>query len=80
MTQETRTIEVKVYRTPDGKPTCCKQITAGEHCGFLRTRKLGTVDVCAMLHGIDLSRGDTGYIKPDADCELWRGALNDQGR
>lgn len=73
MTQETRAIEIKVYRRPDGKRTCCAKYTAGEFCGFLRTRKFGGVDVCAMLHGIDLTRDETGYIKPDDDCELWKG-------
>jgi len=71
MTQETRTIEVKVYRTPDGKPTCRRNNHA---CKFLNYAKFGTIPVCMS---VDVPRDLMYYehevfTKPHANCELWK--------
>lgn len=73
MTQETRTLTVPVYRTPDGRPTCAKHFMTGECCRFLRTRTFGTREMCSLSNGVELNRSDDrlGYIIPHSSCPLW---------
>jgi len=78
MTQEKRTIEVKVYRTADGKPTCLKSRVSGEACRFLDyvfynkgLEVTGRSPVCALRTG-EPKLISQDHI-PHANCELWRG-------
>jgi hypothetical protein len=68
---ETRTIEVPVFRSPDGRPTCAARYgVRDKECRFLRARKYGTDPVCAVkLCRVD-DEGD-GYLRPCDGCPLW---------
>lgn len=69
---ETKTLVVQVYRDPKGQPTCCRDVTEGQVCKFLRTEFFGTRDVCSILD-VQLFRDTdwTGWVRPWAACPLW---------
>lgn len=69
---ESRTISIDVYRSPDGKPTCCLDFTNGYICKFLRTTLFGTRDVC-LITGIAPMRdaGGVGWTRPVFGCVFW---------
>ena len=75
---ETRTLEIPVYRTPDGKPTCSRDVVTGEMCRFAFVRGFGCIDFCGAVprseRDDDVLRRvprDTGYLVPHKDCPLW---------
>ena len=68
-----KTLTFRTFQTPDGKPTCIKNLATGELCRFVETRRLGTVTVCtALARLIDLDEYDdcAGYLKPCDRCPL----------
>jgi len=72
MTQETRTIAIKVYRTPEGKPTCAINVGKLQSCEFLSMPVYGQFR-CSR-HGYPDDYNDSrGFFKPHAHCELWKG-------
>jgi hypothetical protein len=62
-------LEVEIYRTPEGKPTCASDYRTGKVCEFLRTRKFGTVNVCFFG---DRDMLDEGYQAPHDGCPIWK--------
>jgi hypothetical protein len=65
-------IEVKVYFTPSGAPTCAKNWETGEVCRFLVNHKMGFEHKC-QSSDLLLNRGGDdglGYLEPHKDCEL----------
>ena len=69
MTTETKTIQIKVYRDKNGKPTCAN--TEGV-CQFFATRKFGSIELC--MYGaffFPLERGETRHLMPIKSCPLW---------
>jgi hypothetical protein len=67
---ESVSLNIEVFRTEDGRPTCCAD---GEHqCRFLEYRRFGQVAVC-MLNGQKAveryDNNELGFSKPN--CELW---------
>lgn len=72
MSHETATITIKRYRSPDGKPTCCRDVATGELCAYIGARKFGTVDVCLLGQQRDLLDRADGWTRPDKACEVWK--------
>lgn len=80
MTTEAHTITVTAYRTPDGRPTCCARwpdsacprSMPAQMCQFLRTTRMGTVELCGAT-GDELQRHDDGfgYLIPAEGCPVW---------
>ena len=65
-------ITVQRYRSPDGKPTCCRDHPAGETCRFMAVRRWGLQDVCTLGIQRDVHREtELGYTRPHAQCEVW---------
>ena len=77
---ETKTIEIAVFRDPDGHPTCRSQEGA---CPMMGARKFGVVEVC-MFTGGDIHRRPHGadkrdivrnpedhYLRPVDGCPVW---------
>ena len=64
---ESRMLTFAKYRDRDGLPSCANN---GGACRMLQSRRMGTVDVCAIL-GQDLDRrsGD-GSLEPHAKCPI----------
>ena len=76
MSTKTKTIQIPVYETPKGKPTCSSDWAQNKTCLFLRTCKFGTVELCALsgeklerAHGVNGVRG-MGYLIPCESCIL----------
>jgi hypothetical protein len=63
---ETRTIEVPVFRCPDGRPTC--GTGEGKTCMFFRVNT-DCQGVC-MIH-LEHVREEGGYPRPCEGCPLW---------
>ncbi len=61
------------YRTPAGKPTCCRDIATDKQCHFLTATNLGTCDMCSYAAPVRLFRDDAGmgWIVPHKGCPLW---------
>ena len=69
---ETRTIEVKAYRSPDSAPTCASDFTRGEFCCFMRTQHFGMTDVCGITgEVIDRDNDGRGWLRPVDGCIVW---------
>ncbi len=71
-----KTITIQTYTTPDGKPTCARDMSNKEFCVFLGTMRFGTAYICVMGKETDL-RGrpmplaeyePMSYLKPCDDC------------
>ena len=71
---KTKTIEIEVFETPDGKPTCASDFRTGKQCKFLLTRKFGTELLCGFTGNDDkledYKMDGTGYLKPCESCPL----------
>lgn len=67
---DTATITVPRYLAPDGKPTCCADLTTGQMCRFLGVKNFGLHDVCMLGEQRDLHRVD-GFTRPHQQCEVW---------
>ena len=74
MASETVILEVVRYRSPEGEPTCCAEISKQEVCQFLGVRNFGTLDVCMLGEQKDLMRSYNHFISPHSECSLWTGA------
>jgi len=71
-TPETRTLEVPVFRSPDGRPTCSVLTVQDKTCRFLRFHKLGTVAICGLaLDHVHRDGDGLGYLRPCEGCPLW---------
>jgi hypothetical protein len=72
---KTKTLEVPVFKTPDGAPTCAFNFKTGDFCMFLRSQRFGLDDVCAITQS-KIFRGDSpkgpemGYLIPRPECPL----------
>ncbi len=64
-------MKIKLFRDPNGDPTCCANVKTGEFCRFLLTRRFGLVYACGLGRQRDLFDQEGGYIRPDAECEVW---------
>jgi hypothetical protein len=65
----TKMIEVQVYYTPSGAPTCANK---DGKCSFLFSHIMGNTYTCnggfiEMARGVD---DGLGYLEPHKDCEL----------
>ncbi len=70
---ESITLRVDIFRTPDNKPTCAKDVRNGQVCMFLNQRKMGQIDCCGITFE-DLARSDgwdIGWLVPSDRCPLW---------
>lgn len=68
------TLKIPRFVAPDGKPTCALRWgILGETCYFLRTQKMGTVEVCQFTDEKLSRSGDDhlGHLQPCANCPLW---------
>ena len=72
---EKKTIEIAVYRDPEGNPTCAVDWGAGHVCKFLQTSKFGFVEHCFFgAKGDDVIERDgdsVGWLRPIPACPLW---------
>ena len=72
---EKKTIEIAVYRDPEGNPTCAVDWGAGHVCKFLQTSKFGFVEHCFFgAKGADVIERDgdsAGWLRPIPACPLW---------
>lgn len=71
---KTKMIEVQVYYTPDGAPTCAKNFETGEVCRFLVNLKMGFNHKC-QTSDLRIERGGDdvlGYLEPHKNCEIHR--------
>jgi len=71
---ETKELQVRVYRSPEGVPTCARDFEDGEVCVFLQTARMGKLEVCALQTGVDAllrSPRGTGWLVPHCKCPLW---------
>lgn len=61
------------YRTPAGKPTCCRRWGTRLSCSFLVTTTLGTIESCNYRELTRVFRSDSGlgYLVPHEGCPLW---------
>ena len=70
--EEPRTIQVKAYRTPYGRPTCCSSWLL-DRCVFLEVRQAGgcgdQVPICKAT-GADLEYDDKGWVIPCDGCPV----------
>lgn len=48
---KTKTLEIPIYETPEGNPTCARDLRTGQFCMFLMSQRMGTEDVCGFLSG-----------------------------
>lgn len=72
---EIRTIEIKAYRSPDGKPTCVSDFNLNEICDYISYGNYGT-KFCCMFSTANLEReGELGYLRPHAYCPVWKGEV-----
>jgi hypothetical protein len=67
------TIEIPVYETPSGRPTCCRDFEAGEICRFLRAQRMGFEMTCLFApsngrRNEPLEYGPDGYLVPSPAC------------
>lgn len=71
-----KTLNIKTYTDPIGRPTCAINFQTGEVCQFMMTKKFGQECVCffqsqeryAKLHRYD---NDDGFLEPCIECPLW---------
>jgi hypothetical protein len=70
----TKSIEVPIYFTPEGSPTCR---TTNGMCLFYRTGKFGLIEYCSLDEHALLDRRDNtqgvpnlGYTIPVKSCKL----------
>ena len=65
-------IQITVYRTPDGRHTCSSGWNEGRICPFLMTRKMGTDDRCFWDYDRPLLRDEDGFgwLIPGEKCPL----------
>ncbi len=64
-------IEVKVYYTPSGAPTCATNWEKGEVCRFLVNHKMGFEHKCQSSDlFLERGNGGNGYLEPHNNCEL----------
>lgn len=81
---EKKTIEIAVYRDPEGNPTCAVDWGAGHVCKFLRTSKFGFVEHCFFGEkGDDVIERDgdsVGWLRPIPACPLWPSSGRDAAR
>lgn len=67
--KEYKTINIEVFRTPQGNPTCRNNIM--EECIFLKDYRYGSVNVCEQS-GFELLRHkENGHLKPNSEFPLW---------
>jgi hypothetical protein len=73
MTKEeiTKTVPIQTFFV-NKEPTCALNFEKGQFCIFLRTRKFGTLDVCALntQNKPSLQRASNGFLVPDPMCCL----------
>lgn len=76
--EETRTLTLSVYRTPDGRPTCCRDGWAGDLCQMLGYTTRGSV--CRFTGAAVMPYAwDAGpWLQPPGDCPLWRDGGGDE--
>ena len=74
MTVHLRSIKIKAYTAPDGKPTCR---TTDNVCCFYRTLKFGQLEQCSYDDS-QIKRSDNaagvpgmGYTIVTAGCPVW---------
>jgi hypothetical protein len=63
---ETATIEIPVYRTPEGRHTC--QSSQGS-CQLLKCVRFGSIFTCGW-HQEEVSEGPDGYLTPCSGCPI----------
>ena len=73
MTMNTKTLTIPVYSTPFGAPTCCRDLSKGEVCRFLRTQRMGLEMTCLFApqsgkRGEPLEKDADGYLVPSLAC------------
>jgi len=68
-----RTITITAYQTPNGKPTCASDFSAGKVCQFLNTKRFGSIEMCGMTGNTAIDRwdGGYGYTIPVHGCPVW---------
>ena len=65
-------LKVKTFTTPEGKPTCASNVSKGNSCRFLGTRRFGTVDCCLAL-SVEIRRDgelQDGFTIPHKSCPM----------
>jgi hypothetical protein len=72
---KTKTLEIPIFETPEGAPTCARNFNTGEFCMFLRSQRFGLDDVCVITQSkifrADSPKGpEMGYLIPCSECPL----------
>jgi len=78
MKDETKSIDITVYRDSKGNPTCAKDFPTGQICRFYRTQRFGCHETCVFADDsgkflksmIRRGKGD-GSLVPLDNCPLW---------
>jgi hypothetical protein len=80
---KTATLEVPIYETPEGQPTCATDISKGYVCRFLQGRRLGQEEICALSMSTSplIRRGSNqlGYLIPCTDCPFHKSTPQHSG-
>lgn len=63
------TIDVKVYFTRSGVPTCASSVGNGSICMFLRATAFGTKEVCVLTND-RIYESEEEYLIPSDRCIL----------
>lgn len=67
-----KNLKIKMFFTPEGKPTCATSFPDGEVCPFLRTRFYGQEAFCLFKESerLEYSNGGLGYSMPHEKCPV----------
>jgi len=80
---KTKTLEIPLYYTPEGQPTCAVDFQNGEVCKFYRYGSYGFKDVCSWTNEVLKRRhveghGNCGNLIPCKECILHNEDNNDK--
>ena len=71
---KTATIEIPIYETPTGKPTCATNFLSRKVCPFLQSTRMGTGYKCFWDNDggqlMDTDGGQEGFFVPSKCCPL----------
>ena len=68
MTKTFKSIEIEIFETPEGKPTCGRNFETGEVCQFLNQIRFGTEGLCLLVN--EKIAFGMGYTEPSPKCHL----------
>jgi len=82
---KTKMLEIPVYETPDGQPTCARDFRTGETCRFLLAQRMGLEHSCVFSDWgqrgrrtpLESTHNGEGFLIPCAECPLHNDKFRD---